>query len=90
VDLRAGNYSAVEFKVYAANSRTSISLQLENGNRDSFPQVNHGRVQQGRWVTISIPFSELNPNNLEAHRLSIKDVSGSSKTYYVDEIRLVK
>jgi hypothetical protein len=45
-------------------------------------------VPANQWVVISIPMSQLNPNNQVFHRIDILEMSGTIKTYYVDEVRL--
>ncbi|MBI4427525.1 MAG: T9SS type A sorting domain-containing protein [Ignavibacteriales bacterium] len=87
--ISPSGYKSLEFFVYAATSGTSLSIFFENDAGQSFPKVNYGTVSAGQWVAISLPMSQLNPNNQVINRIDIQEVSGSTKTWYVDNLRLV-
>jgi len=38
---------------------------------------------------VSLPMSQLNPQNFVVHRLNIMDVSGTTTTYFLDDLRFV-
>jgi hypothetical protein len=66
-----------------------VTVFFENDLGQSFPQVTYGGVAAGQWVVISLPMSQLNPNGLVINRMSIQETSGMTKTFHVDDIRLV-
>lgn len=78
----------VTFSVYSPSSSLDMSVRLENAAGQTFPTVHYGTVQAGAWKTISIPMSQLNPSGQNIDRIDILEVSGSAKTYYVDDISL--
>lgn len=85
-DVSTGRYQTLQLAVYGGNGELDMSISLQNDHGSSFPKVNYGSVPSNQWKTISIPVQELNPENQIVHRLVIQDVSGSSKTFYVDKI----
>ncbi|MBD3615414.1 MAG: hypothetical protein HUJ22_02495 [Gracilimonas sp.] len=89
-NVNPSEYSAIEFAVYSTSSENSFSVMLENDEGQSFPKVKHGSIPANQWVIISIPMSELNPNNNTIHRIDLLEGSGVQKTYYVDNLRFKK
>ncbi|MBI3003820.1 MAG: T9SS type A sorting domain-containing protein, partial [Ignavibacteriales bacterium] len=83
------SYADFEFYVHGGPSGVSINVLLENDLGNSFPRVNGGSVPANTWKLISIPMNQLNPNRYAIHRFDILEVSGTSKTYFVDDIRFV-
>ncbi len=85
--INANSYQSVDFAVYGATAGTNLSVFFENDGGQSFPAVNYGTIAANQWTVISIPMSKLNPNNQTVNRLDIEDVSGSVKTFYIDNLR---
>lgn len=88
-DIDPANYESVEFAIYAKSQSADISVQLENDSGQSFPKVAYGTVSANQWTVVSIPMSKLNPNGQTIHRIDILETSGTSKTYYIDDLKLV-
>jgi chitinase len=82
-------YRAVEFMVNGANTGISLAVRLENDGGYTFPEVTFGAIPVDTWVKVSIPMSQLDPTNQVIHKVDIRDLSGSKKTYYVDNLRLI-
>ena len=79
-------YETLSLAVYAQGSEMSLSVFFENDQGQAFPHVN--RVVDGNlWAVVSIPMSELNPNNLTVHRFALQQGSDKRRTFYVDDIR---
>lgn len=87
-DLKTADYQDLEFYIYAGSKELDLSVSFENDGSSSFPKVNYGTVPVNQWKTISIPVQELNPDNKIVHRVVIQDVTGSSRTFYVDDVSL--
>lgn len=82
--VNGADYGFLNLDLYAVSSGTSISIFFENDLGQSFPKKNVGTVAAGSWSRVSIPMNELNPDNLVVHRISVQELSGSAKTFYVD------
>jgi hypothetical protein len=82
-------YQSLDFVVYGGPSGASISAMVENDAGASFPQIKCGFVAANTWTVISVPVSQLDPGNLVFHRIDIMEISGVTRTYSVDNIRLV-
>ncbi|MBO6622517.1 MAG: hypothetical protein JJ892_07260 [Balneola sp.] len=89
VDVDPSKYTTVEFDVFATSNNTKFSLLLENDLSTSFDKYQVGTVATNQWTNISVPLSSLNPNSVPFHRINILEVSGFSKTYYIDNVKLV-
>ncbi|MBI3110041.1 MAG: T9SS type A sorting domain-containing protein, partial [Ignavibacteriales bacterium] len=85
--INPASYTGLEFAVYAPASGTSLSIFFESDNGQTFPKVNTGTIAAGNWKVISIPMSQLNPNGLTINRISIQEISGSTKTFYIDNFK---
>jgi hypothetical protein len=83
--INAANYQNLVFAVYATSSGTRLSIFFENDASQSFPQINSGTLPVNQWSVISIPKSQMNPNALVINRISIQEISGVTKTFFVDE-----
>jgi len=81
-------YNAVQFAIYS-KSALNINVMLENDASGSFPNYNYGNVPANTWTVVTIPFSQLNPNNSAAQRIDIMEMSGNNVTYYVDNISFI-
>jgi hypothetical protein len=75
--------------VFSPSSGFEVAVQLENDAQASFPVVVVGTVAANQWTKISVPIASLDPAGLAFDRLDISDYTGTSRTYYVDELRLV-
>lgn len=89
VDVNTGQFDAIEFEVYTPDAGVSMALRLQNDNGNSFPRVSHGSIPANRWVTVSIPVTKLNPSGFSVHRINIVEMSGTTKTLYIDNIRFI-
>ncbi len=86
VDIQS--YNAVQFAVFSSTN-IALNVLLENDGGSSFPTIDYGSVAANTWTIITIPLSQLNPNNNVIERLDILETSGVQKTYYVDNISFI-
>jgi hypothetical protein len=81
-------YQSVQFRLYSPASFV-VGVRLENDARATFPEVPWGTVPANQWVLVSVPIAQLDPNGIPFDRVDIEDHDGITRTYYVDELRLV-
>lgn len=86
--LNTTDYDSLAFYVYGLQSDVDFNVSLSNDNNDNFNEVKTKTISAENWTRISIPLSSLNPNNHEVHRLTLMEISGTQKTYFVDEVTL--
>ncbi|MBI2428639.1 MAG: T9SS type A sorting domain-containing protein [Ignavibacteriales bacterium] len=82
-------YKSLDFTLFAPADGTQLSIFAENDLGQSFPYVNYGAVTKNQWIIVSIPMGQLSPNGQIIHRISIQELSGTPKTFYVDNFRFV-
>ena len=82
------SYNALQFAVYSTTS-LSLSVMFENDGGSTFPKINYGSLAANIWTIVTIPLSQLNPNNSIIQRIDIMEMSGVQKTYYVDNLSFV-
>ena len=82
-------YSSVEFQVYSGSAGFNLAVRLERDSGVSFPEIVVGILPTKQWIKVSVPMSQLNPGGQLFDRLDIRDYSGTSRTYFVDSLRLV-
>lgn len=87
VDITPGQYERIDFAIYGLNQDLIIDVMLENDQGYSFPRVRYGTVTANQWTVVSIPMSQLNPDNQIVHRVDLLEVSGQKRTYYVDNVQ---
>lgn len=87
--ISPAQYKSLEFYIFAPADGTQLTVFAENDLGQSFPYVNYGTVAKNQWTVVSIPMSQLSPNGQVIHRLSIQELSGSTKTFYVDNFRFI-
>ncbi|HTR81122.1 MAG TPA: glycosyl hydrolase family 18 protein [Bacteroidota bacterium] len=81
------SYSSFNFEVYALSSGTQLTIYGQNDQGQSFPNVSYGTIAPNQWVAVSVPMNQLSPAGQTIQRISIQETSGSTKTFYVDNIR---
>lgn len=84
-----GPYKSVEFAIYPTSAATSVAVFLENDQGQSFPKVPKGTFTANAWTIVSVPMSELNPNNQMVGRIFVQEFTGNTKTFYLDDFRFV-
>ncbi|MBI3579440.1 MAG: T9SS type A sorting domain-containing protein [Ignavibacteriales bacterium] len=87
--VNSSQYVSLDFAVFASTAGTQLSIFAENDLGQSFPKVNTAVLAANQWTVISIPMSQLSPSGQVIHRLSLQEISGSAKTFYVDNLRFV-
>jgi hypothetical protein len=87
VDVSPSAYSSLAFTMFTQSTGISLSVQLQNDQGSALPALSYGAVPLNQWVVISLPMSQLNPQNVPVDRISIMDVSGASVTFFVDDLR---
>ncbi len=80
-------YRSFDFAIYSLSSGTRIAIFAENDQGEPFPKVEYGAVAQNQWTVVSIPMSQLSPNGQMIHRIDIQDLSGTTVTFYADQMR---
>ena len=81
-------YQSVQFRLFTASSFT-VGVRLENDARAAFPEVVFGTVPANQWALVTVPIVALDPNGVAFDRVDIADHNGVTRTYYVDELRLI-
>jgi len=87
--LNPANYQAVEFQVFPTTAGMKAYVQLENDAKASFPAIAFGTVPANQWTRVSIPISQLDPSGTQFDRVDLGDMTGTSRTFYVDDLKLV-
>lgn len=82
-------YQSVAFQVYSPTTGFKLSVRLENGANDLFPEVLVGTMPVSQWVAISVPIDQLDPTGKLFDRIDVRDYGGVTRTYYVDDFRLI-
>jgi hypothetical protein len=82
-------YQAVDFQVFTPSSGFKVAVRLENDARASFPLVVFGTVPANQWTHVTVPISQLDPSGIAFDRIDISDGTGTTRTYYVDELKLL-
>ena len=89
VPVNPSQYQSAEFAVYGGTSGVSIVVVLQNDPGNSFPRVTCGTIPANTWKLVSIPMSQLDPAGYVIHRISIMEISGTPRTYYVANLRFI-
>ena len=82
-------YQSVQFQVFPATAGFNVYVRLENDAKASFPAIAFGTVPANQWTRVTIPLSQLSPSGTFFDRIDIGDFTGTTRTYYVDDLRLV-
>ena len=88
-DVDAGKYQSLNLAIFATTPGTVFNVFFENDRGQSFPHLDAGVIAANSWTVVSIPMGRLNPSNNPIDRISIQEVSGSAKTFYIDDLHLV-
>lgn len=89
IDVNPADYTRLEFAVYNTTPGLILRIYLGNDATNAFPTINLPNVLVNEWSVISIPMSQLNPNNYPIHRVYLQNFTSTTKTYFVDDIRFV-
>ncbi len=89
VNMNPADYARVEFAVNGGATGAQISVLLANDASETFPTVSYGTVPANQWAYISLPMNQLDPSGHMINRVGILEVAGTTKTYFVDDIRLI-
>ena len=89
VDVNPALYTGVEFAIYPASPGVLMYVMCENDLGESFPNIPCGALPANQWTVVSIPMSQLDPASRTIHRLNISDQSGTTTTFFVDDVRFV-
>jgi hypothetical protein len=82
-------FRAVEFEVFTASTGFKVSVRLENDAKASFPEIVFGTIPANQWTRVSVPMSQLDPAGTPFDRVDVRDYTGTTRTYYVDDLKLV-
>jgi hypothetical protein len=82
-------YQAVDFQVFAPAAGFKVAVRLENDAKASFPLVVFGTIAANQWIHVTVPISQLDPSGIAFDRIDIEDGNGTTRTYYVDELKLI-
>ena len=89
VNINTSSYGSFDFIVYGSSSGVTLCVYFENDQNKSFPKVENIQVPANQWKLVSIPISQLNPNNYIVHNIAVQNFTSGQKTYYVDNIRFM-
>jgi hypothetical protein len=89
VSINTADFASFEFMAYGGSAGIVVGLYFENDQGQSFPTINNILIPANQWSLISIPISQLNPNNRIVHSLVIQNSTNGQKTYYIDNIRFM-
>lgn len=81
----AGQYEAVEFRLYAADSGRVFFLRLAEGDK-KLPQIRIEPGPPGQWRSVAVPMTLLNPTREPFSSLLLQTTEPGE--FLVDEIRL--
>jgi hypothetical protein len=81
-------YQAVDFQVFTASSGFKVAVRLEN-DTGSLPEIVFGTIPANQWTHVTIPVKQLDPAGNRFDEIDIRDPTGTSLTYFVDELTLV-
>jgi Polysaccharide deacetylase len=82
-------YQALDFQVFTASTGFKVSIRLENDAHATFPEIVFGTVPANQWTHVTIPLSQLDPAGTRFDRIDIRDYTGTSRTYFVDELKFI-
>jgi GH18 family chitinase len=86
VNTDISGYDSLKLNIYSTTSGLTLRIYIENTAAQSFPQVTISNLPLNQWRTISIPVSQLNPNQYPVNFVTIQNYTGSEKTFYTDEL----
>jgi hypothetical protein len=89
VNVNTSLYSDFGFAVYGGTTGLTLEVYFQNDQGQSFPAVGNIQVPANQWKVITIPISQLNPNNRIVHSVAIQNYSNSKRTYFVDNISFI-
>jgi chitinase len=82
-------FDRLEFAIYATATNTILNVLLENDMGATFPSITYGTLPVNQWTVVSLPMGQINPSSQVFHRIDVRDISGSARTFFVDNLRLV-
>ncbi|MBI2430104.1 MAG: hypothetical protein HYV29_15155 [Ignavibacteriales bacterium] len=85
--ITPSSYQSLEFAIYATSTGTTLNIFAENDQGESFPTISYGAVPVNQWTVISVSTGDLSPNGQVINRIALQEVSGTAKTFYIDEFR---
>jgi GH18 family chitinase len=83
------NHEFFEFNVYNSTPGMSLRVAFENTEGQTFPEAILQNLSSNEWLTVSIPVSQLNPNQHPINFVTIQNYTGSTQTFYVDQIAFI-
>lgn len=85
-DVNTGQYGSLQFAVWPEGQNLNMRIYFQNDENASFQKVALGSLASGQWNRVSVPVSELNPDNIPVNRLNIQETSGQTKTFFIDQM----
>ena len=82
-------YSQFQFAVYNTTANLVLNVYCYNDSGNVFPNVFQNIVPVNQWTIISIPMSQLDPNNYPITRVNIQNYTRLTPTYYIDNVHFV-
>ena len=84
--LDVSSYESLHFSIY---SPSALTVKTTMYDASSSPMIAVERSLSSGWNNITIAMSELNPEKKIVSGFSITNYSGSTNTYYLDDIKLI-
>jgi len=82
-------YSQFQFAVYNTAANLVLNVYCYNDSGNVFPNVFRNNVPVNQWTIISIPMSQLDPNNYAITRVNIQNYTQLTPAYYIDNVHFV-
>ncbi len=89
VDMTSAPGELLQFAVFPEAAGLSIMVSLNNDDGGSFTSVTVSGLSAGAWSLVSIPVSDLNPDQAVVHRITIQNATSSQALYHVDRFAFV-
>jgi len=85
-DILPAQYKNFEFMIHGGTTGGKINVRMENDDGLAFPSSQR-TIAANTWNTISIPLSELNPNNYGITSFYVQEFNGATRIFFIDNIK---
>jgi hypothetical protein len=79
------SFTTLEFAIFSPVEGLTINVFVKN-ETNTFPTIVDTPLPANRWVVRTFRMSDLNPASLPIDYVAIQNYSGSSKTFYIDNL----
>ena len=82
-------YSQLQFAIYNTTPGLVLNVYCYNDRGDLFPNILQENVPLNQWALISVPMSQLDPNNYVIDRICIQNYTRFNVMYYLDNVEFL-